>query len=98
MPAALPPSTQNTSTPPSARTLLECLEDLLVVKRLGQALHGGQRLAAVALLHADMDGKALRRVLGRLARLLLGGGGRSGLACVSEWICRSGRKVMRRAG
>lgn len=70
----------------TSRTLLEGLQDLLVVKRLGQALDGGQRLAAVALLHAHMDGKALGRV-SLLALLGLAGRDWPGSNLVSKRIC-----------
>lgn len=50
-------------------------------------LHGCQRLAAVALLHADMDGEALAVSVLALA-LLLGGDGAGRRGLVGEWICR----------
>ena len=59
----------------AAELLLEGLDDLLVVERLVEPLDGGQGLAAVALLDADVD-----IVLGR------GRGGASGGGA----LCRGG--------
>jgi hypothetical protein len=49
--------------------LLEILEEPFIVKALRYALHSGQTLPAVALLHADMD---IALALGRLSGVLSG--------------------------
>lgn len=55
-------------------TLLEGLENLLVVKRLVQTLDGGQTLLAVALLHTDVH-------------IILAGV--VAVRCVGEGVCSS---------
>ena len=74
----------------AAELLLEGLDDLLVVERLVEPLDGGQGLAAVALLDADVDivlgrGRSRASRGGALGRggLLLGVGG------VSKRVCGS---------
>ena len=42
--------------PIAAKLLFQILEDLFAIKVLVEALYGGDTLAAVALLNADMDG------------------------------------------